>query len=301
VAYDGNGNVMGLVDAADGGVVAEYDYDPWGGKTPSSEGTQLENPYGFSTKYTDSPIGLLYYGLRSFHPASQTWINRDSLQEAGGLNMYSFLFNRPVDDVDVLGRSALRGLFGELINPDFIPPSHQYGSNASCTKGDIRNLSFNMTTLVGVTMYTVKNPSATIREFLASKAEDNGKNFAASKSRLYKALKSAASTGKTFASNIWLVANVTTGAGCVVREVELNVEYECCAQSPSGRTTWITRSAREFSDFEWTVIWTDSRGMVDLVDEYMRVATAVATQIAEECPTCLPNYNSDPLFDPQLY
>jgi len=63
------------------------------------------NPFRFSTKYTDDPSGLLYYGYRYYNPSTGRWISRDPIEEQGSWNLYQFVHNTPVRSVDVLGLS----------------------------------------------------------------------------------------------------------------------------------------------------------------------------------------------------
>ena len=58
---------------------------------------------GFSTKYTDNETDLLYYGYRYYSPALGRWLSRDPIEEQGGLNLYGFVNNDPVNKWDVLG------------------------------------------------------------------------------------------------------------------------------------------------------------------------------------------------------
>jgi RHS repeat-associated protein len=44
-----------------------------------------------------------YYGYRYYHPQSGRWINRDPIGEEGGLNLYGFVINAPVNLWDILG------------------------------------------------------------------------------------------------------------------------------------------------------------------------------------------------------
>ncbi|MGH7942745.1 MAG: hypothetical protein ACREFR_16930, partial [Limisphaerales bacterium] len=53
VAFDGNGNVMALVNAADGTLAAEYDYGPFGEPIRMTGPMARLNPFRFSTKYDD--------------------------------------------------------------------------------------------------------------------------------------------------------------------------------------------------------------------------------------------------------
>ena len=63
----------------------------------------LSVPFGFSTKYEDSETGLYYYGYRYYDPVHGRWINRDPIEEEGGVNMYGFIGNRGINSWDRLG------------------------------------------------------------------------------------------------------------------------------------------------------------------------------------------------------
>ena len=56
---DGNGNVMALVDTADKSIVASYEYDPFGNTLRATGETADDNPFRFSTKYTDDETGFV--------------------------------------------------------------------------------------------------------------------------------------------------------------------------------------------------------------------------------------------------
>ncbi|HEY4248711.1 MAG TPA: RHS repeat-associated core domain-containing protein [Lacunisphaera sp.] len=102
-SYDGNGNVIGLVDMATGTKSATYDYNAFG-ETIQSEGVAaLANPFRFSTKYTDDETGLLYYGFRYYQPTTGRFLGRDPSEEDGGTNLYAFVENDGINAVDYLG------------------------------------------------------------------------------------------------------------------------------------------------------------------------------------------------------
>ncbi|MCP4345871.1 MAG: RHS repeat-associated core domain-containing protein [Desulfobacterales bacterium] len=102
--YDANGNVGQLANAADGSIAAHYEYDPFG-NTIKAEGEYKDsNPYRFSTKYFDSETGLYYYGFRFYNPTLGRWLNRDPIEEDGGLNLYVFTKNEPINQIDLLGQ-----------------------------------------------------------------------------------------------------------------------------------------------------------------------------------------------------
>jgi RHS repeat-associated protein len=61
------------------------------------------NPFRFSTKYCDEETGLVYYGYRYYQPQTGRWLSRDPIGENGGVNLYGFIMNNPVNSVDMLG------------------------------------------------------------------------------------------------------------------------------------------------------------------------------------------------------
>jgi RHS repeat-associated protein len=118
-AYDGNGNLMGLVSTTDGSLAAAYEYDAFGQTLRATGALSAGNPIRFSTKYADSETGLVYYGLRYYSPSLGRFINKDPIEEQGGLNLYAFCGNNGVNYWDVLGRNPATvplAIGGAIIN-----------------------------------------------------------------------------------------------------------------------------------------------------------------------------------------
>jgi RHS repeat-associated protein len=102
--YDANGNVVALVNAANGTVAAQYEYGPFGEVIRATGPMAKINPFMFSTKYYDWETGLYYYGHRYYNPSTGRWLSRDPAEEdEGGPNLYAFCANDGVDLSDVLG------------------------------------------------------------------------------------------------------------------------------------------------------------------------------------------------------
>jgi RHS repeat-associated protein len=100
--FDGNGNVSEYVDAT-GTSVADYEYDAFGQAVAS--GTKANDfSHQFSTKLFDVETGLNYYGYRYYDSVTGSWINRDPIEEDGGLNLYGFVRNNGINKWDYLGR-----------------------------------------------------------------------------------------------------------------------------------------------------------------------------------------------------
>ncbi|WP_442890137.1 RHS repeat domain-containing protein [Congregicoccus parvus] len=101
VVYDHMGNVTGYLNTS-GTVVAKYEYNAYG-QIVSQSGSSTSFAFGHATQYTDHESGLVYYGLRYYQPKHGRFINRDPIEESGGLNLYSFVGNSPTNRWDVLG------------------------------------------------------------------------------------------------------------------------------------------------------------------------------------------------------
>jgi RHS repeat-associated protein len=103
---DGNGNITYLVDSSQA-MAATYRYDPFG-NTLSSNGTlAATNVYRFSSKEIHVNSGMYIYLYRFYDPSLQRWINRDPLEEDGGLNLYTFVDNNPLNQIDPFGYSSI--------------------------------------------------------------------------------------------------------------------------------------------------------------------------------------------------
>ena len=116
-AYDNNGNITKYIDE-NGNVVAAYEYDDFGRLLSSSGPMSDFFRFRFSTKYFDAETSLYYYGERFYSPVLMRWLNRDPIEEDGGLNQYAFCENNSVSFFDKLGQKifAIRHMKG-VVSP----------------------------------------------------------------------------------------------------------------------------------------------------------------------------------------
>lgn len=106
VAYDGNENVVELLNANDGTIMGQYEYGPFGEVLRSVGQLAVINPLRFATKYHDE-TDLLYYGLRYFSASDGRWLSRDPASERGGQNLNSVEGNDFLNGIDPLGLALL--------------------------------------------------------------------------------------------------------------------------------------------------------------------------------------------------
>ena len=127
VTVDGNGNVMALINGDTGLIAAAYEYDPYGQplRVDTQDSTVADQPFRFSTKFTDVETGLLYYGHRYYDPGMGRFVCRDPEEETGGINLYGFCKN------DGINRWDRRGFDNCTDSPPSGGPSENWSEDTS--------------------------------------------------------------------------------------------------------------------------------------------------------------------------
>lgn len=99
--YDGLGSTRQLTDD-NGAVVASYTYDGYG--NPISSSGAITNMYGFTgeQQYGEAD-NLVYLRARYYEASLGRFINRDPIRYGGGMNMYVYVHNNPINFVNPLG------------------------------------------------------------------------------------------------------------------------------------------------------------------------------------------------------
>jgi RHS repeat-associated protein len=107
VSYDGNGNVIALLDAPSSQLSAQFEYGPFGEPIRVSGPAAHVMPLRFSTMYQDGVTGDLKYLFRDYDAGAGRWPSRDPVGESEGPSLYGFVLSDPVGGIDSLGRSVL--------------------------------------------------------------------------------------------------------------------------------------------------------------------------------------------------
>ncbi len=61
-------------------------------------------------EWEPAEFGISYYGFRYYNPDIGRWVNRDPIEEEGGLNVYGFVGNDPINSLDMLGMAKLKDI-----------------------------------------------------------------------------------------------------------------------------------------------------------------------------------------------
>ena len=98
--YDELSDRLLQVNHNDGTAFTQYFYD----KIINLQGALIRvNPFRHSCEYADDETGLIYYNYRYYSTQDGHWINRDPIDEQGGLNLYGYVGNRVSWLWDMLG------------------------------------------------------------------------------------------------------------------------------------------------------------------------------------------------------
>jgi RHS repeat-associated protein len=103
------GSVHALVDAQ-GQVVESYSYDAWGNLLSHSRTNELTNfslRFLFQGREFSSATGLYNFRARWYDPQSGRWLSKDPIGLEGGLNLYAFCGDDPVNCTDPDGTDVI--------------------------------------------------------------------------------------------------------------------------------------------------------------------------------------------------
>jgi len=101
IITDHLGSVRLVVDAETGGIAQRLDYDEFGRVTQDSN-TGFQ-PFGFAGGLYDHDTGLVRFGFRDYDSGIGRWLSKDPVGLSGGLHLYVFVGNNPVNYIDPWG------------------------------------------------------------------------------------------------------------------------------------------------------------------------------------------------------
>ena len=111
---EGLGSVSELTDTS-GAVAQSYAYSPFGQIEFQLDPTFVQ-PYTFTSREFDVESGLYFYRVRTYDPITGRFFQVDPIGLTGGVNLYTYVGNNPINLVDPFG---LVGLKDVLKSPKF--------------------------------------------------------------------------------------------------------------------------------------------------------------------------------------
>ena len=93
------GSTLALTDS-NGSIQTQYSYDPFGGSMQS--GPTTSGTYAYTGRELDT-AGLYFYRARYYNPQTGRFISEDPAGFAGGINMYVYAHNDPINGSDPSG------------------------------------------------------------------------------------------------------------------------------------------------------------------------------------------------------
>ena len=96
--HDGLGSAIAATDAA-GTITGTQRFDAWGN---NGSATGIIAQYGYTGREPDG-TGLIYYRARYYDPTIGRFLQKDPIGLRGGLNLYAYVGNNPINLIDPFG------------------------------------------------------------------------------------------------------------------------------------------------------------------------------------------------------
>jgi RHS repeat-associated protein len=109
---DIQGSVLATLDSGTGAFTRQ-NYLPYG----KSASTTIPGTFGYTGQRIDAESGLYYYRARMYSPAWGRFLQPDPIGLAGGKNLYAYVGNDPLNNVDPSGLAADGSQQNNLVGP----------------------------------------------------------------------------------------------------------------------------------------------------------------------------------------
>ena len=106
-----SGSIREILSSS-GTTLARYDYSAYGIRSRTAGTYEAEKGYTGHDYHVGSGLVLTLY--RAYDPQTGRWLSPDPIQEAGGMNLYGYVGDSPLNDRDPLGLFGWRDALGWL-------------------------------------------------------------------------------------------------------------------------------------------------------------------------------------------
>jgi RHS repeat-associated protein len=147
-SFDSEGNVVHRSDGS-GAVLTNYLFSGYGTVVSGT----LGEPFGYRGQagyYSDSETGLIMLTFRYYNPETGRFLTRDPIGYEGGINIYAYVTNNPINLQDMLG------LDGDDEEPGFLSLMGSYG------KGVVKGIVGGAVGTIKLPIDLIRNPADTV-------------------------------------------------------------------------------------------------------------------------------------------
>jgi RHS repeat-associated protein len=102
------GSVRDVLTVQAGVRIATYDYDAYG--KPTYDVGRLSTNFRYAGMFYLEEAGLYLTQYRVYDPKTGRWLSRDPIGESGGVNLYNYVKNNPLNSIDPDGRVPIVGI-----------------------------------------------------------------------------------------------------------------------------------------------------------------------------------------------
>ncbi len=129
------GSIREMTDV-NGAVKALYDYDPYGRRTRITG--NIDADFGFTGHYYHSSSKLYLAMYRAYDGNMGRWLSRDPIDERGGFNLYAYITNNVVNNIDPYGTDNVSICYRDMQIP-ILPYKHCFVYNGASSPIDPKN------------------------------------------------------------------------------------------------------------------------------------------------------------------
>jgi RHS repeat-associated protein len=130
ILSDHLGSPRAIVDVSSGDLIEAINFDEFGNETDTLAATlptgYVRIPFGFAGGLYDPDTGLVRFGARDYDASVGRWTSKDPAGFEGGMDLYGYVVNDPVNRGDPDGRNPWEAycfFVGCGGPPGFCPPS----------------------------------------------------------------------------------------------------------------------------------------------------------------------------------
>jgi RHS repeat-associated protein len=128
------GSVRAVTDPSNN-VVSSYAFAPYGQRVKLSGSEDYEIAY--TGHYFHQTTGLSLTLFRAYDSDTGRWLSRDPIQEQGGINLYGYVENNPINWIDPLGLAGLAAPHNQAALAELVASNSMIAGTMSSTATDV--------------------------------------------------------------------------------------------------------------------------------------------------------------------